>query len=229
MCESHLIFLMCFKIANTGQAFYIAWHTCKKCLNLRSEFWLASSFGPLTQSTCLWSLQILFLPRNKAGRNRIGFLSCCPRTSKKGLSCVIPGEQNLPASPLSTFLKLSMPNQDPEQWPKHSDSPYLSLLPPMQVCPTSQQKQLAWGIALLVSSLEEDRLNTQWLPVTSPKKECTFGPHLLKQNELKWTAGTVQCTPGWDITRCSKKAKNLKRNLVHKGHVWLLQEDAISA
>lgn len=50
MHESHLIFLMCFKIANTGQAFYIAWYMCKKCLSPRiwilisCFFWTSDTF-----------------------------------------------------------------------------------------------------------------------------------------------------------------------------------------
>lgn len=57
MHESHLIFLMCFKIANTGQAFYIAWHMCKKCLSLR--IWILISLFFWTSDTVHLSLVTL--------------------------------------------------------------------------------------------------------------------------------------------------------------------------
>lgn len=158
---------MCFKIANERQAFYKAWHLCKKCLSLRIWFFISLFFW--TSDTAHLSLVTLdhISPQkqNRRQQDRLAFF--LPKDFKGRSLMPHSWGAKSPCQPLSTFLKLPMPKENPEQWPKHSDSLYLSLLlSPVRVCPISQQKPLLWGTALL----KKHRLNTHWFPVTLPRK-----------------------------------------------------------
>lgn len=91
---------MCFKIANEGQAFYNAWHTCKNVSDLGSDFFISLFFWTFdTAHLSLVTLDhISAQKQNRRQKDRLAFF--LPKDFK-GWSLMphIPGKPNLPASP----------------------------------------------------------------------------------------------------------------------------------
>lgn len=138
----------------------------KKHLSLRIWFFISLFFwaSDTAQLSLVTLDHISSQKQNRRQQDRLTFF--LPKDFKGRSLMPQSWGAKSPCQPLSTFLKLSMLNENPQQWPKHSDSLYLSH-PPLscQVCSVSQQKPLLWGTALL----KKHRLNTHWFPVTPPQ------------------------------------------------------------
>lgn len=160
---------MYFKIANEWQAFYKAWHVCKKRLSLRIWFFISLFFW--TSDTAHLSLVILdhISPQkqNRRQQDRLAFF--LPKDFKGRSLMPHSWGAKSPFQPLSTFLKLPMLNENPEQWPKHSDSLYLSLSPAGLSCKPAKTT------VVRSSTVEKAQIKCPLVPSHSSPKSIHLG------------------------------------------------------
>lgn len=162
----------------------------KNASALGSDFLLASSFGPLTLPTCLWSLWITFHPRNKTGGSRRDFLSSCPKTSKEGLSCLVPGEENLPEHLSETANA---------KWKSTTVTKALRFTLPLTLssfCAGLSCKPKKTTV-VRNSTVEKEQIKHPLVPRHSSPKCIHLGLTCLSKTHSGET-GIVQGTPEWD-------------------------------